>query len=367
MNDYENRLKEALTQATSDYRPADPHEAKQIFMARSRRRRIAFYAGSAALAGAAIAIVIALLPGGLTRQADGTLPPATGLAPAELSDVEVGAAPTGIGFGNDSVWVANSADGTVKVIDPLTNEVAKTFRVGGTPDDVAIGLGAAWVSDSESGVVTKLPFEGAEQVRLEIGAPGAGLDVAPGAGAVWVVSQGDSLYRIDPSTSTVSDTMVDIEGMVDVAAGQGTVVVLGSEALVEVDPTSYGYEEIAKVDDSEHRELQMSEGAVWIADGAAGEVTRFDLDTGESSDPVFVGGEFTAIASGEDSIWLISGNAGDDGNLVRVDPVTARLMGGRARLGGRPVDVTTGAGSVWIVNVDGNSVTRIDPNALPDE
>lgn len=364
MNDYENRLKDALTQATSDYRPADPHEAKQRFMKRFRRRRILLYSSSVALAGAAVAAIVLLVPAQITER-EGALPPATVLE-RSISTIPVGDAPSGIAFGNEVVWVASSAEGRVERIGPLSNRVGRTYDVGGTPDDVAVGLGAAWVADADAGTVTRIEFGSKTGIPISVGEPGSGLDVAPGAGAVWVVSEPSGLFRIDPETEVVTPIDTGIEGPTDVAAGQGSVVVAGANELVMIDPETMQRTPLDVLDESSDRDLQMAEGAVWVADGEAGEVTRYDLVSGKSSEPVFVGGDFTAIASGEGAIWMITGNEGSSANLTRLDPVTGEILGGRVSIEGRPIDVTTGAGSVWVVSHDGDSVTRIDPNALPE-
>lgn len=369
MNDFERHLQDALKDATSDYRPGDPHEAKQRFMGRLRRRRIAFFGGSVALAAAAVAVGVLVLPGELTDRAADTkpLPPATQLEPHELSVIPVGAAPSGIAFGNGMVWVANTDDGTIQVIDPLTNSIVETHGIGGSPDDVAVGLGAAWASDPSAGSITKLAFLEGDGPDIRVGEPGHHLDVAPGSGAVWVVSENDSLYRIDPETNEVQTIDTGIDRVSDVAAGQGTVVVLGGTSLVQVDPVSLIATPIATVEASDNQDLQMSEGAVWVANGDAGEVTRYDLATGEASDAVYLGGNFTAIASGEGAMWMVSGDEGAEGRLTRIDPGTTEIIGARVRLEGRPYDITTGAGSVWVVNHSGNSVSRLAPNELPEE
>jgi YVTN family beta-propeller protein len=68
---------------------------------------------------------------------------------ADTSKVEqsirVGNGPTGIGFGADRVWVANSQDGTVSTIDPQTGEIG-TLRLGFRPVAVAVDQRAVWVA-----------------------------------------------------------------------------------------------------------------------------------------------------------------------------------------------------------------------------
>jgi DNA-binding beta-propeller fold protein YncE len=61
--------------------------------------------------------------------------------------IRVGNGPTGIDFGADQVWVANSQDGTVSTIDPQTSEVG-TRRLGFRPAAVAVVAEqrAVWVA-----------------------------------------------------------------------------------------------------------------------------------------------------------------------------------------------------------------------------
>lgn len=362
MNDFEQRLSDALRDATSDYRPSDPYQAKATFLKRARRRRIVWLTGSAAFAGVAVAAAVFLVPQDLARRADEPLPPAT--APEIERAIGVGSQPSGLAFGNGQLWVANTSDGTVSVVDPASSSVGETYEVGGTPDDVAAGFGAAWVSDSGSGTVTRISYDGDLVADgITVGEPGHHLDIASGAGAIWVVSDGDSLYRIDPATSAV-EAVESVAGPTDVSAGQDRVMVLGASELVALDPATGQVTSLAGVAESGNQDLQMSEGAVWIANGDIGEVTRFDLATAEASAPIYVGGNFTAIASGEGAMWMVSGDEGDEGVLTRIDPVTTKIVGERARVGGRPYDVVTGAGSVWVANYGAGSVTRLDPEAL---
>jgi class 3 adenylate cyclase len=64
---------------------------------------------------------------------------------ALVRTISVGANPSGIAFGEGSVWVA-SQDGTVTRIDPVMGRVVATVRVGGSPQGIAIGHGRVWVS-----------------------------------------------------------------------------------------------------------------------------------------------------------------------------------------------------------------------------
>ena len=66
---------------------------------------------------------------------------------SKLETIPVGNGPSGIAFGADRVWVANSKDGTISAIDPQTNDVG-TRRLGFRPAAVAVvnEQRAVWVT-----------------------------------------------------------------------------------------------------------------------------------------------------------------------------------------------------------------------------
>ena len=100
-----------------------------------------------------------------------------------------------------------------------------------------------------------------------------------------------------------------------------------------------------------------ADGAVWVTDNEADNVTRVD-PTGLVN-AIAVGNGPSGIAVGEGGVWVAY--TGDD-ELVRFDPstraVTATIPVGRA-----PVGVALGAGSVWVANSGDGTVTRIDPKS----
>jgi YVTN family beta-propeller protein len=72
--------------------------------------------------------------------------------------------------------------------------------------------------------------------------------------------------------------------------------------------------------------------------------------------PVRAGGDPSAIAVGEGSIWVANR---DDGTVSRIDPVTNEST--TIEVGIAPYLVAVGEGSVWAVNRLSRSVSRIDP------
>lgn len=361
MTDFDRRLADALKKATSSYRPADPHAAKQAFLHRFRRRRWAGGIAMSLAAGAAAVAAFFVVPGVINQDASERRAPVAA-SPTGAAQIPVGGAPNGIAFGGRRVWVANAADGTVSSIAPADNRVVRTFDIGGAPDDLEVGLRTLWVTDSERGVVTKIPL-GPSGARREIpvGDGGGTLDISLGSGAAWVVS-GGALLRIDPATDAVT-TIPGITDATDVAAGHGAVAVVGGSFIGRVEPGSPSVTPLAPVTATANQDLHLSPGAAWFGDGDAGTVTRVDLASGEMAEPVEVGGSYVAIAQGSGSIWVVTGDSGDEGRLLRIDPADGSVVGEPVALRGRPYDVATGARAVWVLNRTAEMVTRLDPNA----
>ena len=374
MNDFERLLSDALKKTSDDYRPSDPYAAKERFLQRLRRRQLLFTSGAVALAGAAAAVAgVLVFARDATPERAEPLPPAARLE-GPLPDIQVGERPSGVAYGDDSVWVANSGDGTVMVIDPVSREVVETIEVGGDPDDVAVGVGAAWVSDSGAGTITQIPLDRQKDCQppecaqlfpsFQVGEPGSThMDVAPGVGGLWVAKD-DSVFRVDPVTNDVV-AIPTIESPTDIAAGEGAVYVLGESEVVRLDPITNDVTPLADITASRNQDMGFNDGYLWIANGDAGEVTRVDAVTGDRSSPILVGGNFSGISVDEDAVWVISGGASEIGVLTRIDPDTLAPTEPRAELVGRPYDITTGGGLIWIANQSAGTVSGLHPDALP--
>ena len=110
--------------------------------------------------------------------------------------------------------------------------------------------------------------------------------------------------------------------------------------------------------------------AVWVSLWGPGEVLRID-PAGHVTARVPIGTAQNgplALAAGEGSIWVLDFSTG---NLVRIDPNTARVTG-RLQLPAEPERVAVGNGKVWVTAccdraTPNQRLYRIDPQALTIE
>lgn len=77
---------------------------------------------------------------------------------------------------------------------------------------------------------------------------------------------------------------------------------------------------------------------------------------------IAVGGEPIGIAVGEGSVWVVNSEfaGGGPGSVSRIDPATNEVVA-TIEVGAVPLEVAVGEGSVWVSNADDDTVSRIDP------
>lgn len=186
-------------------------------------------------------------------------------------------------------------------------------------------------------------------------------DPGPGPGAADALIEGTQI-RVDgrPGAVTVDGDTVWVASRSD-----GTVRQLTDRGM-SVGPSVAAGDEPAG--------MIVAGDFVWVANAGDGTVTRISRDTGEVVGSVDVGSVPVGLAVGFGSVWVA--NSGD-GSVARLDPETGALggfVGGRAetaydrvtadggeRVGYGPISLAVGERSVWVVNSLEREVVRIDP------
>jgi DNA-binding SARP family transcriptional activator/DNA-binding beta-propeller fold protein YncE len=245
--------------------------------------------------------------------------------------VPVGSTPRGVAVGSKAVWVTNAADGTVSEVDLKGLKVIQTIGIGKQASDAVVASGRVWVAtgidnslvqiDERSGGVL-----GILQLSSDLSASAHA--VAAGYGAIWATS-GDRVLKIDASSG-------------DVLAG------IGGRACC------HGINDVA-----------VGLGAAWVAD--VSEVI-FRVATGDArmTGSAQLGVIPIAVAIGDGSVWLtVPGSFGGRVALWRVDPLTVRVIQtislGPERGYPPALELTVGAGAIWVTNFFAGTLVRVDP------
>jgi DNA-binding SARP family transcriptional activator/streptogramin lyase len=87
-------------------------------------------------------------------------------------------------------------------------------------------------------------------------------------------------------------------------------------------------------------------------------VVAVDPVVGGVKGEIPIGGRPSGLAVGLGSVWV--GNV-DDETLLRVDPQTRRVVE-TIGLGAAPTEVAVGGGSVWVLSLEANAVLQVDPS-----
>jgi YVTN family beta-propeller protein len=266
--------------------------------------------------------------------------------------------------GEGAVWAMSDAASTLFRIDPARNAVVARIKIFSPPDAAAAGAGAIWLSDPSNDMVLRIdPAANKQTATIKVGPHPAGIAVAPGA--VWVaVAGGPSIARIDPATNRVVATIQvgpkaaccsDHMSLVAVP-GAVWVALPNANAFVRVDPVRNTVVATVKLPFAPCAFMAVDRSGIWSAGGSCADVVahvdaRTHKVTSRVYEPHPVG-----LALFDGSVWVA---AIDSGNVDRIDSRTGRVVG-RLHVGGTPVRLGVGFGSVW-VNDDNGRLLRIQP------
>jgi YVTN family beta-propeller protein len=137
--------------------------------------------------------------------------------------IKVGFSPYAIAYGAKSIWVTNESSGTVSRINPARNRVTKTIKTGGGPNGLVVAFGSVWVADYRLGRVLRIdPARNRITAKLKLEHADW---ITPTADALWISSETNKVYRLDPQT-------LQITASVPVGENPLASVVIGGELWV---------------------------------------------------------------------------------------------------------------------------------------
>lgn len=137
-------------------------------------------------------------------------------------------------IGAGSVWVVDDASGELMRIDP-NGGVVDRIAVGDGPSDLVFDGATAWVVDHRDRGLIRVDTTTRAVTRLATLPGDAPERMVLAGGFLWITGRGTDLFRVDPITGAVLETIdVDASGIDVVAAGDSVWVPTRSAA---VDPS----------------------------------------------------------------------------------------------------------------------------------
>ena len=265
--------------------------------------------------------------------------------------------------GEGAVWAMSDVEPALMRIDPARNAVVARINVV-SPEAAAAGDGGVWLTYPSTDTVLRIdPATNKVTASIRVGPQPSGVAISPGA--VWVADAGGpSVSRIDPATNRVVATIrvgpkrvCCAEHMSLTATGGALwVAVPNANEIVRIDPTTNHLVAMFTLPYSPCAFLVADQAGVWSAGGGCADtVGRIDVRT-KTLTALVIEPHPVGLALAFGSVWAA---VIDSGNLDQIDPRTGRLIA-RLHLGGTPVRLGVGFGSIW-VNDDNGRVLRIRP------
>jgi YVTN family beta-propeller protein len=293
-------------------------DRRSLSVAGARRTRLL------TVAGASLAVILALLVGSSSGGSSGPAPMAAG-------------------------------PNTVGVIDAARNVVSGVVTGAGRPGGVAFGAGAAWITDSADDLLLRVDAAHRVVDRIPVGRGPAGVIVA--GGEVWVANEFDgTVSEVNPAAGSVVATIQVGNGPGAIASGYGSVWVanLTDDTLSRIDQGSGRVVATTSLGGAPAG-LAAGDRGIWVTSAETGRLLLVDPRTSRVSRAFPVGVSPGGVAVGAGNVWV----ADSDGTVARVDQATGRVQ--KIRVSGSPAGVAYANGAVWVADSHSGSVARIDP------
>jgi len=262
---------------------------------------------------------------------------------------------------DEHVWISNAPKGNVTRIDPATNRIVDNIATGKRPcSGLAAGFGSVWVPNCGDKTVSRIDLKTGTVTATfpqTIGNSEGG--IAIGAGSFWMMADAKgALVRIDPVTNAVIATIQVAPGSFAVAFGVDAVWVTSTEQnlLTRVNPKTNTVAATIPVG-QKPRFLSVGEGAVWTLNQGDGTISRVDMRTNTLVTNIEAGlpGGGGEITVGDGSVWVTMMEI----PLTRIDVATNKVAQQFVGKGGD--SVRFGHGSVWLSDIEGGHLLRLDP------
>lgn len=180
--------------------------------------------------------------------------------------------------------------------------------------------------------------------------------------AAWIVSrEAGSVARVDLKTNRVAKTIplgkAPCGGALAAFASLWTPL-CGQSAVARVDPKK---DEVSATFPAslppDFTSIASGVGSVWLLTDKNGTLVRLDPATNTPVAEIYLPPGSNAMAFGQDALWITSSTRDV---LVRLNPYT-NLVVETIKVGKGPRAVAIGEGSVWTLNQDAGTVSRVDP------
>lgn len=261
------------------------------------------------------------------------------------------------------VWVASEPRNQVTFLDGRTNKTGINATVPKPCSGLASGFGSIWSPSCGDHILKRIDAStGRVVASVPVGPADSEGGIAAGAGSIWMLTDPQGmLSRIDPTTNRVVQRITVPDGSFACTFGDGAVWVSCTRhsLLVRVDPSTNRAVAQVRVG-PQPRFLTAGGGAVWTLNQGDGSISRVDTRSNALVANIEAGvpGTGGEIAYGEGGVWVTMFGF----PITRIDPESNRVS--RQWTGSGGDSIRAGLGSVWLTDLKGERVMRIDSGKL---
>ena len=252
---------------------------------------------------------------------------------------------------------------TIAAFDATTHELVGETQLGDEPGDVQSFAGAIWVMTA-GGTLNRIDPRNLKATRpLAIGDG----PWTVGDGAVWAIASDDpsALIRIDPNYLTKREIHLRTDTAdtgwppaVGIALGDDLVWVAGNGHVEGFDPATGKRVHSYSINGA--WALRFADGALYVASSPTGYVRKVDAQTGRVlwrtqlqpwiNNILVSSGSLWAVLGADATVHQLALNDGRDLATIPTGPPNSD-----------PQTITAGDGALWVDNPRNGTVARIDP------
>jgi DNA-binding beta-propeller fold protein YncE len=266
------------------------------------------------------AVWVTSMAGGVLTKAD----PKTGKQIGKPTDLNDG--PFSVLYAFGKVWATTFQRSRLYRVNPKTSKVIGFTKVGNRPFGIAAGFDSLWVTSIRDETLSRIDPNNGKRIGRPIPLSGTPFKVTTGFGYVWVTNIRDGLVdRIDPKTNRRAGTPIRIT---DRTCNEASIA------------------KSKKFGGKQRNEMVTNCGSP-AAIVAAGKYIWVSNVHGE------------AVKDGEANKTKIKQGL-PNGDVWRIDPKTAKVVGSPIKVPMRPVAMAADADSLWVAGLEAGTLLRID-------
>jgi virginiamycin B lyase len=280
-----------------------------------------------------------------------------------VATFNVGGDPDWMAVTGDSVWVTIASKNQIVQLRAKDNTVGFKVDVKEPCSGLVAAFGSLWVPGcGEKELLRVSLVTGKLQAHLKIAPADSEGCITSGAGSIWMASSSAGrLARINPKTNHVVSTIVVPSGSFCPLFYAGYIWMTSSEhsVLSKIDPATNRV--IARIQVGKNpRFMTAGVGAIWTLNQGDGTITRVNAKTNRhvTDIPAGLAGKGGEITYGFHAVWATL----EQFPITRIDAATNSIASQWSGKGGD--SIRAGHGSIWLTDLRGGKVWRIDPGTL---